>query len=65
MNLIRNTRNCYNEVNSMHRLNLSDYALVILLLVALALGLSYGLQQWLTQVSSETGARIERASKEY
>ena len=47
----------------MQRLTLSDYALVILLLVALALGLSYGLQRWLTQVSSETSGRIERAGK--
>jgi Tfp pilus assembly protein PilP len=47
----------------MHRLTLSDYALTILLLVALALGLSYGLQQWLTQVSSETSGRIERAGR--
>ena len=42
----------------MHRLTLSDYALTILLLIALALGLSYGLQQWLTQVSAETTTRM-------
>jgi len=47
----------------MNRLNLSDYALTILLLVALALGLSYGLQRWLTQVSVETSGRIERAGR--
>jgi len=49
----------------MHRLTLSDYALVILLLIALALGLSYGLQRWLTQVSSETSGRIEHAGRSY
>ena len=49
----------------MQRLNLSDYALVVLFLLALALGLSYGLQQWLTQVSVETSGRIERAGRVY
>jgi len=49
----------------MHRLTLSDYALVILLLLALALGLSYGLQRWVVQVSSETSGRIERAGRDY
>ena len=43
----------------MQRLTFSDYALTILLLLALSCGVYYGLQQWLTQVTTETTARMK------
>jgi hypothetical protein len=49
----------------MHKLTLSDYALTILFILALSFGVYYGLQSWLTRVSEETGARIERAGRIY
>lgn len=52
-------------LTTMHKLTLSDYALTILFILALSFGVYYGLQSWLTRVSEETGARIERAGRIY
>jgi hypothetical protein len=43
----------------MQRLTLSDYALTILLLLVLSFGVYYGLQSWLTQVTTETATRMK------
>jgi hypothetical protein len=43
----------------MQRLSLSDYALTILFILALSFGVYYGLQSWLTQVTTETTARMK------
>lgn len=47
----------------MRRLTATEYLFIILTIILLAGGLSYGLQSWLTQVNAETGARIERAGR--
>jgi len=47
----------------MHKITLTEYLFVILAVLILALGLSYGMQSWLTQVHTETGQKIERASR--
>jgi hypothetical protein len=47
----------------MQRLNFSDYALTILLILALSFGVYYGLQRWVLQVSVETTSRMERAQR--
>lgn len=46
----------------MNRLNLTDYLLTILIILALVFTLQQAMQKWLSNVVEETSSRIERAN---
>lgn len=49
----------------MHRLTLSDYLFILLLIILLTFGVSRLLHTWLSNVAQEASGEVERAGRVY